>query len=191
MPKIRFTADLRPDLYEWLEEYCEREEISRNEGLERAVERLWDAWAGYSVDCDGSIMQISLDGLTDTTMDAAHVVDEEGHVLAAVVEPLERQESDEGWDETAFRKEVEDIVRTEFSAMEYPVLVVQFDPGRDQCEEVAIYGMIARCAECDGLFFITRGGELPVGHEWAGPDWDDVELDEDGTATVLHHEEGQ
>lgn len=40
MPKTRFTADLPPELYMWIEEYAKTKNISRNQALAVAVELL-------------------------------------------------------------------------------------------------------------------------------------------------------
>jgi metal-responsive CopG/Arc/MetJ family transcriptional regulator len=40
MPKTRFTTDLPPELYVWIEEYRKKNDISRNQAIAEAVELL-------------------------------------------------------------------------------------------------------------------------------------------------------
>ena len=67
--------------------------------------------------------------------DAAQVVNSRGRVVAAYAEPADRQDGVWSTDqETEFRDAVREHV--EGWASEYPDgLVIQYDPGRDTCEE--------------------------------------------------------
>ena len=81
-----------------------------------------------------------------TNLDAAHIIDDSGRIVAYVAEPEARDlcaaDSEwypaEGWDENAFRAAVEAEVASWEARNDGESLWVQYDPGRDHASEVSV-----------------------------------------------------
>jgi hypothetical protein len=82
-----------------------------------------------------------------TNLDAAHVIDDTGRIVAFVAEPDARDISHtgggnwypaEGWDENAFRAAVEAEVASWEARDDGEKLWIQYDPGRDYATEVEV-----------------------------------------------------
>ena len=56
-----------------------------------------------------------------------------------------------------------------------------------QCDDFRFVSRVlrCRCADCGKIWILKHNEELPEGHTWDGPEWDDVVLENDGAATVL------
>jgi hypothetical protein len=79
-------------------------------------------------------------GGEQSCFDEAHVVAHDGRVVAVYAEPADRQDGDWSTEqEEEFRGTVHEHI--EGWAAEYPGgLIIQYDPGRDQCEEEVVGG---------------------------------------------------
>jgi len=81
-----------------------------------------------------------------TNLDAAHIIDDNGRIVAVVAEPEARDictdgntmRAGDGWNEAAFRAAVEAEVASWEARDSGETLVVQYDPGRNHASEVEV-----------------------------------------------------